>query len=175
MSAFEAFLAGAILLAAALQVVVLFLLYRVVAQLAQRTETLLTTIEPEISDLAVAVRAVRRAVEVSTTEIRATMAGVRATTEELSALAQTNGQEISHTVGKACAAAERQVVEIDCALDHARGSIERIGQDFDRTILDPARVILAVAMGFRRAIGALLSGRPQPVDSADESPDGGPA
>ncbi len=69
MTPFEIFLAGAILIAAILQVAVLYLLYRVVARLADRTDRLLTKLEPEIEDLATAVRAVRRAVEVSSQEL----------------------------------------------------------------------------------------------------------
>lgn len=152
MTAFEMFLAGAILIAAVLQVAVLYLLYRVVSRLADRTDRLLTKLEPEIDDLATAVRAVRHAIEVSSTELRGTLAGVRAVTDELARVAS-----------KASSAAERQIDETDRALDRARERVAEIGEGFDRAILDPARTILAAAVGVRRVIETLASHRSRPA------------
>jgi len=173
MSAFEIVLASAIIIAAALQVVVLFFLYRVVARLAERTEKLLSTLEPELDDLAVGIRAIRRAVEFSTTEIQSTLAAVRATTDELTAIATEQGQEIARVVGKASAAAERQVAEVDQALDRAREHVAEIGDQFDRVILEPARNILAVAYGVRRAVGYLIAPRRGREEPHGEGPDVG--
>ncbi len=152
MTAFEIFLAGAILIAATLQVVVLYFLYRVIARLADRTDRLLTKLEPEIEDLSTALRVVRRAVEVSSEELRGTLAGVRAITDEL-----------ARVVGKASAAAERQIDETDRAIDRARNRVAEIGEGFDRAILDPARTILAAAVGIRRVIETLASHRSRPA------------
>lgn len=162
MTAFELFLAGAILIAAAMQVVVLYFLYRVVARLADRTDKLLNKLEPEIEDLATAVRAVRRAVEVSSEELRGTLAAVRAVTEELGDTARTQGRALAHVVGRASAAAERQIDETDRALDRARERVAEIGEGFDRAVLDPARTILAVAMGVRKVIETLATRRSHP-------------
>lgn len=169
MTAFEIFLAGAILIAATLQVVVLYFLYRVVARLADRTDRLLTKLEPEIDDLATAVRAVRRAVEVSSTELRATLAGVRAVTDELGQTMRDESREIARVVGKASAAAERQIDETDRALDRARERVAEIGEGFDRAVLDPARTILAAAVGVRRVIETLASRRARPELPTEET------
>jgi signal transduction histidine kinase len=160
MSAFEIVLAGAIIVAAVLQVLVLFFLYRVVARLADRTERLIGLLEPEIEDLAAGVRAVRRAAEVSSDELRSTLAGVRAVTEELGETVRTQGHEIARVVGKASAAAERQIAEADRALDRAREKVSEIGDGFDRAVLEPARTILAVATGVRKALEAIATRRP---------------
>jgi hypothetical protein len=163
MTAFEIFLAGAILIAATLQVVVLYFLYRVIARLADRTDRLLTKIEPEIEDLATAVRAVRRAVEVSSEELRGTLACVRAVTDELGQTVREQGHELARVVGKASAAAERQIDETDKALDRARERVAEIGEGFDRAVLDPARMILAAAVGVRRVIEAFATRRNRPA------------
>jgi len=125
---FEYFLAGTILIAAALQVVVLYLLYRVVARLADRTERLLATVEPEIQDLAAAVRAVRQAIEVSSQELRGTLAGVRAVTDELGGTLRARGRELARVAWKATVVAERQIDEADRALDRARERVVGIGR-----------------------------------------------
>jgi hypothetical protein len=180
MSAFEFVLAGAIIIAAALQVVVLFFLYRVVARLAGRTEKLLDRLEPDIDELATAVRAIRGAVEVSSAELRGTLAAVRVVTDELGENIRANGREITRVVEKASAVAERQIDEADQALDRARERVVEIGQGFDRAVLEPARVILSVAVGLRRAIEA-LTGRhdrsgPIPEELPPQEPhDVGPA
>lgn len=159
MNGFEGLLAAIIIIQAAVQVVVLYLLYRVVAKLAERTDRLLTRIEPEMDDLAAGIRAIRKAAEVSTTELRATLAAVRATTEELNEGVRVQTEDIGRVIGRATAMAERQIDELDHALDDARGRLLELGAGFDRTILDPARTILAVASGVRHAIGAIVSAR----------------
>ncbi len=170
MNGFEGLLAAIIIIQAAVQVVVLYLLYRVVAKLAERTDKLLTRIEPEMDDLATGIRAIRKAAEVSSAELKATLAAVRGTTEELNGMVRTQAEEIGLVVGRATAMAERQIMEMDHALDEARGRLLEIGDGFDRTILEPARTVLAVAMGVKRAIGAVIAPRshvdrePEPVE-----------
>ena len=161
MTGFEGLLAAIIIIQAAVQVVVLFLLYRVVAKLAERTDRLLTRIEPEMDDLAAGIRAIRKAAEVSSTEIRATLAAVRATTDELNGMVRASAEDLGHVIGRATAMAERQITELDHALDGARGHLLELGAGFDRTILEPARTALAVATGVRRAIGAITAPRPR--------------
>jgi hypothetical protein len=165
LSGFEGLLAAIIIIQATVQVVVLYLLYRVVAKLADRTDKLLTRIEPEMDDLAMGIRAIRKAVEFSTTEIRATMAAVRGTTEELDRFTRSEATEIGRVVGRATAMAERQIDEMDRALDAARGRLLEIGKGFDRTLLEPARTVLAVATAVKRAIGAMVTPRARvPID-----------
>jgi hypothetical protein len=160
---FEGLLAAIIIIQAAIQVVVLYMLYRVVARLSERTDKLLTRIEPEMDDLAAGIRAIRKAAEVSSVELRATLAAVRGTTEELNGMVRTQAEDLGRVVGRATAMAERQIDELDHALDDARGRLVEVGAGFDRSILEPARTVLAVAMGVKRAIGALVAPRPQVV------------
>lgn len=165
MSGFEGLLAAIIIIQAAVQVVVLYLLYRVVTKLAKQTDRLLTRLEPEMDDLAMGIRAIRKAVEFSTTEIRATMAAVRATVEELDRISRSEAAEIGQVVGRATAMAERQIHEMDRALDAARGRLFEIGEGFDRAVLEPARTMLAVATGVKRAIGVMVTPRSRvPID-----------
>jgi hypothetical protein len=168
MTPFEIFLAGAILIAAILQVAVLYLLYRVVARLADRTDKLLMKLEPEIEDLATAVRAVRHAVEVASQELRGTLAGVRAVTDELGEMTRVQGRELARVVGRASAVAERQIDETDRALDRARERVTEIGEGFDRAVLDPARAILAAAVGVRKVIEMLAWRRPHARPPEDD-------
>lgn len=174
MTAFEIFLAAAILLAAALQVVVLYFLYRVVARLADRTEKLLNKVEPEIEDLATAVRAVRRAVEVSSEELRGTLAAVRAVTDELGGTLRERGDELARVAAKATAVAERQIDEADQALDLARARIVEVGRELDRGVLDPLRSVIAVAVGVQRAVATLAALRSRPAAPDTELPPEGP-
>jgi hypothetical protein len=168
---FEGLLAAIIIIEGVVLAVTLFFLYRVVAKLAERTDKLLTRIEPEMDDLAVGIRAIRRGVEVSSTELRATLAGIRATTDELNEMVRLQAEDVGHMIGRATAMAERQIDELDRALDDARDRLVDIGSDFDRTILGPARTVLAVAAGVKRAIGAIASTRSRAVvdDDEDES------
>jgi nitrogen-specific signal transduction histidine kinase len=168
MTAFEIVLAGAILIAAAMQVVVLYFLYRVVARLADRTERLLNKLEPEIEDVAAAVRAVRGAVEVSSHELRSTLAGVRAVTDELGESLSERGRELARVAWKATIAAERQIDEADRALDRARERVVEIGRDLDRGVLEPVRSIVAVAMGVRRAIETLVAHRSRQTEPDED-------
>jgi len=170
MTAFEMFLAGAILIAAALQVVVLFFLYRVVARLADRTDKLLSQLEPEIEDLATAVRAVRRAVEVSSEEVRGTLAGVRAVTDELGGTVRTRGRELARVAWKATAVAERQIDEADLALSRARERITGIGKELDHGVLDPLRSILALVIGVQKGFATLAALRSRPAASEEALP-----
>jgi hypothetical protein len=170
MTAFEIFLAGAILIAAAMQVVVLYLLYRVVARLADRTDKLLAKVEPEIDDLATAVRAVRRAVEVTSEELRGTLAGVRAVTDELGTTLSERGRELARVAYKATVVAERQIDEADQALDRARERVAEIGREFDRGVLDPVRSVLAVAVGVRKVIETLVALRSRPAAPEEDLP-----
>ena len=140
-----------------LQIVVRFLLYRVIKRLADRAEHLVAVIEPEITDLAVGMRAVRHAVEVSTAEVQATLAGVRAATEELTEMARSEGREFARVGSKARDAAEHQIEQFSQSVDQARERITEIGVGFDRTVLDPVRTILAVAYGVRRAMQSFVS------------------
>ena len=159
MSGFEGLLAGIIIIQAAILLVFLYFLYRVVAKLAERTDKLLTRIEPEMDDLAAGIRAIRQAAEFSTTEIRATMAAVRTTTEELDRFTRTEAVEIARIVGRATAMAERQLDQLDLTLDAGLGRVREIGEGLDRSLLDPARNIFAVVTGIKRAIGALAAAR----------------
>ncbi len=166
MNGFEGLLAAIIIIQAAVQVVVLFLLYRVVAKLAERTDKLLTRIEPEMDDLAAGIRAIRKAAEVSSAELKATLAGVRGTTEELNGMVRVQTEDIGRLIGRATAMAERQIDEMDRALDDVRGRLVELGGGFDRTILEPARTVLAVATGVKRAIGAMVAPRAQVVQDS---------
>ncbi len=175
MSPFEMFLAGAILIAAALQVVVLFLLYRVVARLADRTDKLVSKLEPEIEDLAAAVRAVRRTAEVSSEELRGTLAAVRAVTDELGGTLRARGRELARVTYKATVVAERHIDEADQALDRARERVVEIGREFDRGVLDPVRSIVAVAAAVQKTFAALAALRARPAAAETELPAEAPA
>ncbi len=170
MTAFEIFLAGAILIAAVLQVVVLYLLYRVVARLTDRTDKLLAKVEPEIEDLATAVRSVRRAAEVTSEELRGTLAGVRAVTDELGGTFRERGRELARVAYKATLVAERQIDETDQALDRARERVAEISRDLDRAVLDPIRSVLAVAVGVQKAVATLAALRSRPAAAPEELP-----
>lgn len=170
MTAFEVFLAAAILIAAALQVVALHLLYRVAARLADRTDKLLNKVEPEIEDLATAVRAVRRTVEVSSEELRGTLAAVHAVTDELGGTFRDRGRELARVAWKATVVAERQIDEADQALDRARERVNAIGQELDRAVLDPVRSLLAVVVGVQKAVATFAALRSSSVTPEEELP-----
>ncbi len=148
MSPFESVLAAAIILGAIFQGVVLYLLYRVVRRLSDRTVSLIDTLEPEVQDMGAAIHAARRAVEISSTELRATLSAVRATTAELGAL-----------VNKTAARADRQLDELDHSLDQARDRVTGLGHQFDRVVLEPVRVALSIGMGVRRAFEVMTGHR----------------
>lgn len=167
MTAFEVLLAAAILIAAALQVVVLFLLYRVIARLTDRTERLLSKVEPEIEELTATLHGVRRSVEATSDELRATLAGVRAVADELGGTFRERGQELARVAQKATAAAERQIDEADLALTRARERVADIGKEIDRGVLDPVRSVLAVAAGVRQAIATLAAIRSRPAPEGE--------
>lgn len=170
MTAFEIFLAGAILFAATLQVVVLYLLYRVIARLADRTEKLLNKLEPEIEDMAAAVRAARHAIEVSSQEWNGTLASIRAVTDELGGTFRARGRELARVAWKATVVAERQIDEADRALDRARERVVEIGREFDQSFFEPVRRLGALAAGVRRGFEVLAALRARP-DEEDAGSD----
>lgn len=157
MSGFEGLLAAVIILQSAVQLIVLSMLYRSVAKLADRTDGLLTKVEPQIDDLASGVRAIREAAEFTSTEIRATMASVRDTAREMDHFAHCEAAEVRRVLRKATAAAERQIEQVDGALDAARGRLVDLDERCDRTLLEPARTVLAVAAGVRRAVRVIAA------------------
>jgi len=55
--------------------------------------------------------------------------------------------------------AERQVHEADRFLEVARDRVGEIGWRLDRTILEPARIALALGVGVRKGIEAIFMGR----------------
>lgn len=155
----EIVLAVVIIIAAAMQVAVLYLLYRVISRLADRTERLLTKVEPEIAEMAEGVRSFRAAVEHVSGELDALLTGVRATTDELSEIARTETRELARVTRKTAETAERQIEAFSDSLDRARVRVAEIGEGFDRGVLEPARMVLAVAAGFKRGVEALVAPR----------------
>lgn len=128
------------------------------------------SIEPEVKDVAVAVRGVRAAAEVSSREITALVTTVRQTTDELSEIARSGSREISELIHHTVGVAERQVDEAERAMDTARERVSDIGYRLDRTILEPARVILALGVGVRKGIEAMLGdsrGRREDVEPGE--------
>ena len=100
MSTFEIILAGAIILSAIIQITLLIVIYASVVRFTKRANGLMESLEPQVRDAADSVRAVRGSVETASTEIQATLAGVRATTEALGNLAQEEGREVARLVEK---------------------------------------------------------------------------
>ena len=145
MSYLETVLSIVITVSTLLQVAVLYLLYRTLREVGRRTDRLIHEVEPHIRDLGEGIRTVRRSIDESSAELKATIAAVRATTQELSGL-------VHHTVERA----ERQVEELDHSIDQARSRVSDLGERFDRVVLEPARVALAVGAGVRRAVETLL-------------------
>jgi hypothetical protein len=156
MTTFETFLAVTILIAALVQVALLFFLYRAIATLAKRIEKLIDVVEPELHELAEGARAVRVATEATAREVQAGIAGIRAATTELSAMARSQGEDIRQAVQRATSMAEHQLEEANQAIDRARDRLVDLGSGIDRAVLDPLRATLAVATGVRRAVGVLL-------------------
>lgn len=157
MNALETILAIVIVLGAAVQIVILTLFYRLVSRFLIRTDKLLDTIEPEIHDAAAAVRSVRIAADVSAKEISQLVATARATTEELSNIVRAESQEISSFINRAVGVAERQLDEADHALTAARARVGDIGDRFDRAVLEPARILLALGVGIRKGFEAMVT------------------
>jgi len=155
---FEVLLAVAIILMAAVQAVVLILLYRAIMPLVQKTERIMNVVEPEIRDVAAGIRGVRMAAEVSAKDISEMIATVRSTTDELAETVRIDSREISGLVHRAVGVAERQIDSADQAIDAARDRVNDIGWRLDRTILEPARIVLALGMGLRKGIEAVFSG-----------------
>lgn len=175
MTAFEVFLAVVILVAALIQVVVLFFVYRAVAALAKRIEKLIDVVEPELHELAEGARAVRAATEATAREVQAGIAAVRAVTAELGTMARSQGEEIRQVVHRATALAERQLEETNEAIDHLRDRLVSLGGGIDRAVLEPLRTTLAVASGVRRAVAVLFNPLARRDDSGGEASDGGSA
>jgi hypothetical protein len=158
-STFEIILAGAIILLAIIQITLLIVIYATIARFTKRANSLMTSIEPQVRDAADSVRAVRGAVETASTEIQATLAGVRATTEALGNLAQEEGREVARLVEKTTSMAERHLEEADQSLGQVRHRIAELGEGLDRSIFEPVRAIFAMAVAVRRGIETLVSRR----------------
>lgn len=157
MNALEIVLAIVIVVGAAVQIVILILFYRLVSRFLARTDKLLDTIEPEIHDAAAGVRSVRIAAEVSAREISDLIAAVRSTTDELSDIVRADSREISALINRTVGVAGRQVEEADRALDIARERMNDIGYRFDRAVLEPARIMLALGVGIRKGIETIFA------------------
>lgn len=156
MNALEIILAAVIIVVAAVLIVILALLYRPLARFLTRADRIMDSIEPELKDVATAVRGVRAATEVSSREITALVTTVRATTDEISEIARASSREISDLIHQTVGVAGRRVEEADRALDVARDRVADIGYRFDRTILEPARIVLALGVGIRKGIEAMF-------------------
>jgi hypothetical protein len=102
---------------------------------------------------------VRVASEISAREVSALISTVRATTDELSTIVRADSREISNLIHRTVEVAERQVDEVDRAIDLARDRVTDIGYRLDRTVLEPARIVLAIGVGVRKGIEAILGGR----------------
>jgi hypothetical protein len=157
MTTFEGFLAIVILVAALIQVAVLFFLYRAIAVLAKRIERLIDVVEPELHELAEGARAVRVATEATAREVHAGIAAVRAASAEIGSMARSQGEEIQQVVRRATSLAERQLEETNEAIDRVRHRLVDLGGGIDRAVLDPLRTTLAVATGVKRAVGVFLA------------------
>ncbi len=156
MNALEIILAVVIIVVAAVQIVILALLYRPLTRFLARADRIMDSIEPERKDVATAVRGLRAAAEVSSQEITALVTTVRTTTDEISGIARTSSREISDLIHRTVGVAERQIEETDRALDIARDRVTEIGYRFDRTVLEPARIALAVGVGIRKGIETMF-------------------
>ena len=174
MSTFEIILAGAIILSAIIQITLLIVIYAAIARFTKRANGLMESLEPQLQDTADSVRAIRGSVETATTEIRGTLAGVRATTEALGNLAQEEGREVARLVEKTTSIAERHLEEADQSLDRVRHRIADLGEDLDRSIFEPVRAVLAMAVAVRAGIETLISGRSKRIATSEEPHDVGP-
>jgi phage-related tail protein len=114
-------------------------------------------------------------VKVATTEIQATLAGVRATTEALGNLAQEEGREVARLVEKTTAVAERQLLEADRSLDQVRHRIGELSEGLDRSIFEPVRAVLAMAVAVRKGVETLVTARSGRAPKSEEPHDVGPA
>jgi hypothetical protein len=179
-SKFEIILAGAIILSAIIQISLLIAIYRAAARFTKRANGLMESLEPQVRDAAESVRAVRGAVETAKTEVQATLAGVRATSEALGNLAQEEGREVARLVEKTTAMAERHLEETDQSLGRVRDRIAELSEGLDRSIFEPVRAVFALAVGVRKGIESLVtrrSGRTPESEElhSDEFHDVGPA
>lgn len=172
---FETVLAGAIILSAIIQIALLIAIYVAVARFTKRASGLIESLEPQLRDTADSVRAVRGSVETATTEIRATLAGVRSTTEALGNLAQEEGREVARLVEKTTSMAERHLEETDQSLDRVRHRIAELGEGLDRSIFEPVRAVLGMAVAVRTGIETLVAGRSGRIAANEEPHDVGPA
>ena len=175
MSTFEIILAGAIILSAIIQITLLIVIYASVARFTKRAKKLMDSIEPQVRDAADSVRAVRGSVETATTEIQATLAAVHATTEALGNLAQEEGREVARLVEKTTSMTERHLEEADRSLDRVRHGITELGEGLDRSIFEPVRAVLAMAVAVRKGIEALVAARSGRAAASEEPHDVGPA
>jgi hypothetical protein len=169
---FEIVLASAIIIAAFVQVVVLVLLYRSIAQLAARIQHVADIVEPQLHEIADSVRSVRHAAEATATEVRASLAAVRVATADLSGMAREQGDEIRDTIQRANLLVRRQIDQTEDLIDHFRDRVAVVSGTVDRTVVEPMRAALAVATGVRRAVGVLISSKMRKQDGANGRPEG---
>ncbi|MFB3908212.1 MAG: hypothetical protein ACE15D_07395 [Candidatus Eisenbacteria bacterium] len=157
MSAFEAVLAAVIIVAAVLQLVVLFLLYRVASKVAKRAEKVLNVVEPELANLGPSIRQVRQAIETTASEVRSISTGVRTATDDLMLQVRETSRGLGQAVDHLVQATERQIDQVELSTARARQKVEQIGAGVDRAVLDPVRSALAVAVAVRRGIETFVS------------------
>ena len=155
MSPFEIVLASVIILGAIVQIAILFRIQRALARISANADRAMGTIEPKLQQVSDAIRVTREAIDSWTPEVKATLAAVRATTESLGDLTRRESQEVARLVEKTTAMAERQLAETDRALDVTRERIAGLLDGFDRNVLEPVRVLMAVSAGVRRGIARL--------------------
>jgi len=151
-SALELVLAGTIILAVAIQIFILVSVNRTLTRFSATAERLTQSMEPQIRDVASSMQKIRTALDTWGPEIKATLSSIRATTETLGDLAQQEGRELAKVVEQSTAIAHRQLAQTDQALDQTRQRVTEILEGFDRTVLEPARVLLALAAGVRRGV-----------------------
>jgi DNA anti-recombination protein RmuC len=158
-SPFETVLACTIILAAIIQIIVLFRIQRSLARFTARAGQLMDGVDTHIHKVSDGVQSLQKNLRSSSEEVHATLAGIRATTDAMSEIAQEEAREVSRLVEKTTGMAQRQVEEAERLIEQARLRIAELGEGFDQKVIQPLHGVLAIAVGIRKGAEILLGHR----------------
>ena len=99
-------------------------------------------------------------------ESRAIAAAVSVSSQEISALARRQAEQVSSTLDLTTKTMQKQVTEIDSLLTRTQRRIDNTTLEVQSSVLEPVRELSALLAGLKRTIEMLFGGKRKHIDQA---------
>lgn len=156
MGTFEWVLAIAIILGILSQTILILYIFRYLRKLTEVAVDMQAKLNPMLAQARETLALARETAGTTTVEIRACVAAITATTNELTKLSREQALSIKQFLDETTGSARNQVARLERVVEIAAGRIEETTEIAQTSILRPIREISAIVIAVRRALQVLF-------------------